>query len=220
MARPPASCSAPTKALADTPTLYHVNVIPTEPFLVIPQVSSERRPYVPIGRMQPPTVPSNLVCVLEHAENGVFALLTSAMHMSWMRHIGGRLESRYRYSIGLVYNTFPLPAGGQPALAKLERLGDAILEARAEHPGASLSDLYDPVLMPARLRRAHRRLDQAVDRLYRRPAFQSDRERAEHLLGLYESMSDPLRSSARSPVRAPRPGPRAKFPRSGPATTG
>ena len=98
-----------TRALADTPTLFQINLIPTAPFLVVPEVSSERREYVPIGWLEPPVIPSNLVRVLQGATKPTFALLTSAMHMAWLRHIGGRLKSDYRYSIGLVYNTFPLP---------------------------------------------------------------------------------------------------------------
>ncbi len=99
-----ASKSAPTRKLAATPTLYHVNVLPTAPFLVIPEVSSERREYAPIGWLEPPVIPSNLVRILENATLVDFALLTSAIHMAWLRHIGGRLKSDYRYSIGLVYN--------------------------------------------------------------------------------------------------------------------
>ena len=107
-----ASTSAPTRKLATTPTLYHVNVIPAEPFLVIPEVSSERREYAPIGWLEPPIIPSNLVRILIDASLTDFGLLTSAMHMAWLRNIGGRLESRYRYSIGVVYNTFPIPPMG------------------------------------------------------------------------------------------------------------
>ena len=99
------SKSAPTRKLAATPTLYHVNVIPTTPFLVIPESSSERRDYAPIGWLEPPTIPSNLVRILNNATLTDFALLASAMHMAWLRHIGGRLKSDYRYSIGIVYNT-------------------------------------------------------------------------------------------------------------------
>ncbi len=98
-----------TLKLADTPTLWQVNVVPTAPFLVIPEVSSERRDYVPIGWLEPPTIPSNLVRVLENATLADFALLASALHMAWLRHVGGRLKSDYRYSISLVYNTFPTP---------------------------------------------------------------------------------------------------------------
>ena len=186
-----ASKSKPTQKLAKTPTLYHVNVLPAAPFLVIPEVSSERREYVPIGWLAPPVIPSNLVRVLENATLVDFALLTSAMHMAWLRHVGGRLESRYRYSIGLVYNTFPTPPGSSD-LSKLEPLAQAVLDARSTHPGATLADLYDPDLMPPNLRRAHQALDRAVDRLYRAKGFASERERVEHLFMLYEKMRAPL----------------------------
>ena len=199
-----ASKSAPTRKLAATPTLYHVNVLPTSPFLVVPEVSSERREYVPIGWLEPPTIPSNLVRILENASLAEFALLTSAMHMAWLRHVGGRLESRYRYSIGLVYNTFPLPPGfadGSADLLKLEGLAQAVLDARAEYSDATLANLYDPDLMPAILRKAHQALDRAVDRLYRRQRFQSERERVEYLFRLYERMQAPLRPTARGKAK-------------------
>ena len=186
-----ASKSKPTQKLATTPTLYHVNVVPEAPFLVVPEVSSERRDYVPIGWLEPPVVPSNLVRVLENATLTDFALLTSSMHMAWLRHVGGRLESRYRYSIGLVYNTFPLPDEGAD-LQSLNPLAQAVLDARAAHPDATLADLYDPDLMPLNLRKAHQALDRAVDRLYRPKRFASERERVEHLFVLYERMCAPL----------------------------
>ena len=188
-----ASKSKPTQELAKTPTMYHVNVLPTTPFLVIPEVSSERREYVPIGWLEPPVIPSNLVRVLQNATLPDFALLTSAMHMAWLRQVGGRLESRYRYSIGLVYNTFPMPPEGSN-LSKLEPLAQAVLDARATHPNATLADLYDPDLMPPNLRRAHQTLDRAVDRLYRRNGFASERARVEYLFMLYEKMRVPLES--------------------------
>ena len=195
-----ASKSAPTLKLAETPTLYHVNVLPAAPFLAVPKVSSERREYVPVGWLEPPTIPSDLVFVLENATLADFALLTSAMHMAWLRHVGGRLKSDYRYSIGLVYNTFPTPPGfasGEADLSKLEPLAQAVLDARAAHPEATLADLYDPDLMPPALRRAHRNLDRAVDRLYRRAPFASERERVEHLFALYEKMRAPLEAGMR-----------------------
>ena len=190
------SRSGPTQALAETPTLYHVNVVPTAPFLVIPEVSSERRDYIPIAWLEPPVIPSNLVRIIGNANKPLFALLTSAMHMAWLRHIGGRLKSDYRYSIGLVYNTFPMPPVPAERLQRLEPYADAVLAARAAHPNATLADLYDPDLMPVELRRAHRALDGAVDKFYRRSPFSSDRERVEHLLGLYEKMMVPLAASA------------------------
>ena len=185
------SRSAPTQGLAATPTLYHVNVIPTAPFLVIPEVSSERREYAPIGWLEPPTIPSNLVRILSDATPTDFALLTSAMHMAWLRHIGGRLKSDYRYSIGLVCNTFPMPPKGAK-LSRLEPLAQAVLDARAAHPGATLAELHDPDLMPPNLRRAHQALDRMVDRLYRRRGFASERERVEHLFMLHEKMRAPM----------------------------
>ena len=196
--------SLPTKKLAATPTLYHVNVLPTAPFLVIPKVSSERREYVPVGWLEPPTIPSDLVFVLQNASLADFALLTSAMHMAWLRHVGGRLESRYRYSIGLVYNTFPTPPGfGNQSsdISKLEPPVKAVLDARAAHPGATLADLYDPDLMPPNLRRAHQALDRAVDRLYRPAGFTSERERVEHLFMLYEKMRSPLEAGMKGKTR-------------------
>ena len=192
-----ASKSKPTQALAETPTLYHVNVVPDAPFLVVPRASSERREYVPIAWMEPPTIPSDAVEVIETATKPLFALLTSAMHMTWLRHIGGRLKSDYRYSIGLVYNTFPVPEVLAERLQRLEPYADAVLGARAAYPDTTLADLYDPDLMPVELRRAHRDLDRAVDRLYRRSPFSSDRERVEHLFGLYEKMMVPLAANAR-----------------------
>lgn len=187
-----ASKSLPTQKLADTPTLYHVNVIPDRPFLVLPEVSSERRHYAPIGWLEPPVIPSNLVRVIADATLAHFAVLTSAMHMAWLREVGGRLESRYRYSIGIVYNTFPWPDLSDKARAQLEASGQAILDARAAFPDATLADLYDPVTMPPALRKAHRDNDRAVDRLYRREAFGSDRERVEHLFMLYERLKNPV----------------------------
>ena len=190
-----ASKSKPTQKLAETPTLYHINVLPTKPFLLIPRVSSERRNYTPIGWLEPPVVPSDAALVLLNASLADFALLTSAMHMAWLRHVGGRLESRYRYSIGLVYNTFPVPSGFTIKNAnqrRLEPLAQAILNARATYPDATLANLYDPDLMPPNLRRAHQALDIAVDRLYRPSGFTSEHERVEHLFILYEKIRAPL----------------------------
>ncbi|WP_436644538.1 class I SAM-dependent DNA methyltransferase [Microbaculum sp. FT89] len=190
-----------TLAIANYPEKYNVEVIPTAPFLVIPKVSSERREYVPIGWMDAPTIPSDLVFVLKDATKTNFCLLTSAMHMSWLRHIGGKLKSDYRYSIGLVYNTFPAPGIDDKAAQNLEKLADDVLNARATHPGSSFADLYDPDTMPANLRKAHQALDRAVDRLYRPKPFTSDRERVEHLFGLYEKMVAPLTAKPKAKRR-------------------
>ncbi len=179
------------RSLANQPTAFHVTVLPKSDYLVIPETSSERREYVPVGYLRPPTIPSNALLVVEDATLGLFALLTSTMHMTWLRQVGGRLESRYRYSSGLVYNTFPLPEKSLNP-SKLEPLAQAVLDARAAHPESALADLYDPDLMPPRLRRAHQALDRAVDRLYRLKKFSSEQERVERLFELYEKMRTPL----------------------------
>ncbi len=194
-----------SSALAATPTAFHVTVIPDSPYLVIPEVSSERREYVPLGWLEPPTIASNLVRVKLEATRYDFAILTSRAHMAWLGHIGGRLKSDFRYSIGLVYNTFPWPDASPTQRAKIEILAQAVLDARATHPTSSLADLYDPDTMPANLRKAHAALDLAVDRLYRAAPFASDRDRVEHLFGRYEALVNPLeRIGAAKNVRVAR----------------
>jgi hypothetical protein len=195
-----------TLAIANEPAKYNVTVIPDSAFLCIPEVSSERRDYAPIGWLEPPTIPSNLVRILPDATLWHFGVLTSAMHMAWLRHIGGRLESRYRYSIGLVYNTFPWPDATSTQRKKVETLAKNVLNARAQPKNAtsSLADLYDPDLMPAELRKAHRDLDAAVDKLYRARPFSSDRERVEHLFPLYEALVQPTAAAPKANRRTAR----------------
>ena len=193
-----ASTSKSTRKLADTPTRYHVTVVPERPFLVVPKVSSERRDYVPIGWLEPPIIPSDLVFVLQDAELWHFAILTSRMHMAWLRHIGGRLKSDYRYSAGIVYNDFPWPTMTEAQNGRLARLAQAVLDARALYSGESLAALYDSNVMRPELRLAHRALDGLVDRLYRGGAFDGDRDRVEHLFGLYEKLTMPLAAVGRA----------------------
>ena len=180
------SRSAPTRALAATPTRYHLNVLPDAQFLVVPRVNAEHREYLPVGYLDPPAIPSDAVMVVEGAGLGLFGLLSSSMHMTWLRRIGGRLGGELRYSKGLVYNTFPAPRAG---LSALEAAARGVLDARSGHPGSTLADLYDPDAMPAGLRRAHRLLDRRVDRLYRREPFMTDMDRLEFLLDRYEAMA-------------------------------
>ena len=193
-----ASKSKPTRELANVPTKYHVTVVPDRPFLCIPKVSSERRDYIPIGWLEPPTIPSDLVFVLQEADLWQFGILTSRMHMAWLRYIGGRLESRYRYSIGIVYNPFPWPSAADAQRQRVRELAQAVLDARGMFPGSTLADLYDADVMRPELRNAHRALDAAVDRLYRGSAFNGDRERVEHLFGMYEKLASPLVAAIRS----------------------
>ena len=193
-----------TRRLADTPTFWQVNVVPTTPFLALPEVSSERREYIPVGWLQPPAVPSNKLRLLPNATLADFAFVTSAMHMAWMRLVAGRMKSDYSYSVGVVYNTFPTPPGyqlGQLDLPVLEPLAQGILNARGQFPDSTLANLYDPDLMPPSLRKAHQALDRAVDRLYRSKPFTSERERVEHLLMLYAEMCDPLDATTMKQTR-------------------
>lgn len=184
--------------LADTPTLYHVNVVPDREFLVVPKVSSENREYAPIGFSGPPVVPSDLVFVAQDADLFHFAVLTSRMHMAWLSNIGGRLESRYRYSIGVVYNNFPWPSVDEGQRNNVIARAQNVIDARTAHPHATLGTLYDSTLMPADLRRAHRDLDAQIDKLYRREPFASDRARVEHLFARYEAITAPLVAASRS----------------------
>lgn len=133
-----------TRELADYPTRFEVTTLPDRPYLVMPEVSSERRAYVPIGWLSPPTIPSNLVHTMPDAERYHFGILTSSMHMAWLRNVGGRLKSDYRYSIGIVYNTFPWPQADSAQKQRIEASAQAVLDARAAHRGATLADLYNP----------------------------------------------------------------------------
>jgi hypothetical protein len=184
------------RQLADNPTAYHVTVVPKAAFLVLPEVSSERREYVPLGWIEPPSIPSNKLLVMEGAELWHFGILTSRAHMAWLAHVGGRLKSDFSYSPGLVYNTFPWPDATAAQRDKIETLAQSVLDARAAHPTSSLADLYDPDTMPANLRKAHAALDNAVDRLYRAASFASDRDRVEYLFGRYEALVNPLEREA------------------------
>ncbi|WP_371811101.1 type IIL restriction-modification enzyme MmeI, partial [Caulobacter sp. S45] len=195
-----------TKLMADTPMRVGVDERLTSDYLVIPNTSSEKREYIPIGWMTPASIANQKLRILPDASLWEFGVLTSATHMAWMRAITGRLESRYMYSVGVVYNTFPWPAATPAERKKVEALAQAVLDARSAHPDATLADLYDPDLMPPDLRRAHRKLDEAVDRLYRRTPFTGDRDRAEHLFGLYERLTAGLLATPAKAKRQRRVG--------------
>jgi hypothetical protein len=184
------------KALADTPTQFHVTVMPTAPFLAIPENSSETRDYLPIGWLKPPIVPSNKLRFIKDADLWHFAIVTSRIHVAWLRYVGGRIKSDFQYSIGIVYNAFPWPVATEPQKVTIRKLAQAVLDARALFPESTLADLYDTTAMKPELRKAHRALDLAVDRLYRPAQFTSDRERVEHLFGLYEKLVAPLTALA------------------------
>ena len=136
------------------------------PYIAIPLVSSENRKYVPMGFIDNGMIPGNNLFGVFNASLYHFGILTSNVHMAWMRAIGGRLEMRYRYSINIVYNNFPWPKPTDQQRQKIEATAKAILDARANHPEASLADLYDETLMPADLRNAHKANDRAVMEAY------------------------------------------------------
>jgi hypothetical protein len=189
------STSGSTRKLAEKPTRFHVENMPKGRYLVIPEVSSEHRTYIPIGFLTPRTLCSNLVKILPNANIYHFGILTSAMHMAWVRQVCGRLKSDYRYSAKLVYNNYPWPQEPtEQQRARVETAAQAVLDAREEYlkKGAALADLYDPLVTPSRLVQAHRALDRDVDRCYRREPFHSDRQRVEFLFALYEKLTAPL----------------------------
>lgn len=183
-----------TVKLADTPTRFHVEFIPTSDYLVIPEVSSELRRYIPLGFLSTDVLCSNKLRLMPDATLYHFGVLSSEMHMAWVKVVTGRLESRYQYSIKLVYNNYPWPEPDAKQRAAIEKAAQGVLNARAPRleGGASLADLYDPLSMPAELLAAHQALDRAVERAYRAKPFADDRGRVEHLFALYEKMTAPL----------------------------
>lgn len=215
-----------TRELANYPTLFGENRHPESPYVLVPGVSSERRIYIPIGFMPSTTIASNATLIIPNAGLYHFGILSSAIHMVWVRYVTGRLESRYRYSAQIVYNNFPWPEipphpplskGGKDLDSPLRKRGDrgdflinaieqaaqSVLDARTAHPESSLADLYDPIAMPPDLRRAHQVLDRAVDAAYGRRNFTSDAERVAFLFDLYHQYTSLLPSPA-TPVRRKR----------------
>ncbi len=160
------SKSEGTRKLADNPTRFHVENMPQSTYIVIPKVSSEKRRYIPIGYIEPEVLCSDLVFIIPNATLYHFGVLTSNVHMAWVRTICGRMKSDYRYSKDIVYNNFPWcnPTPEQKAL--IEQTAQSILDARALYPDCSLADLYDEVTMPPELRKAHQANDRAVMKAY------------------------------------------------------
>lgn len=181
-----------TKKHAATPALFAEIRQPKKKYLAIPTLSSENRNYIPIGFLPPEIIASNQVYVFEGATEYDFGVLTSNAHMTWVRAVCGRLESRYRYSAGIVYNNFPWPTPNAKQRATIEAKAKAVLGARKAHAKSTLEDLYDPTAMPAGLVKAHRELDRAVDAAYGIPAKQTEAERTAFLLKQYETHAAPF----------------------------
>ena len=178
-----------TNLLASTPYKFGEIRYKDSECIIIPSVSSERREYIPIGYLSAGTVVSNLAFAIYDAPQWLFAILTSKMHMAWVKTVGGRLKTDYRYSAQLCYNTFPFPTISEAQKAELASLAQDILDLREEHFDMTLAEMYNPETMPEDLKEAHHRLDLAVERCYRSEAFTSDEERLECLFKLYVKMT-------------------------------
>lgn len=178
-----------TQKLADSPHLF-ASIRNPKAALIIPRVSSEKRKYIPIGFTDDTTIALNQVVLLPNAEVLEFAILTSNVHMAWMRAFAGRLEMRYRYSVSVVYNNFPFPKLDDEVKAKLEETGRKILEVREKYPNDSYADLYDDTFMPLDLRKAHQQNDRAVWEAYGKAwDIGSESECVAHLMKLYKEMT-------------------------------
>ena len=168
-----ASPKAATRQWAKFPMLFTENRQPSDTYIIVPSVSSEKRRYVPIGFVTPDVVASNLVLIIPNASLYHFGVLTSSVHMDWMRAVCGRLEMRYRYSADIVYNNFPWPDPTDAQKAKIEQTAQAILDVRAKYPNSTLASLYSENFIPADLLHAHEENDRAVMEAYGFPVKSS-----------------------------------------------
>lgn len=178
--------------LADTPQLFAQITQPLDKdFIIVPLVSSENRKYIPMGFYPTGIIATNLCSVVGTNDISLFGFLTSFMHMVWVKNIGGKLETRYRYSAQLCYNTFPFPKISEEKKAEIEEAATNVLLAREPYltMGKTLADLYDPDTMPDDLKEAHEKLDDIVESCYPGYPFASDEARLECLFKLYEKMT-------------------------------
>jgi len=206
---------ATTQELAKTPALFGEDRQPTTSYLLIPSVSSERRPFIPVGFMPAETVASNLVLVVPGASMYHLGIISSTMHNAWMRYVAGRLESRYRYSNQIVYNNYPWPVNlSREAIDAVSKAAQGVLDARESEfkrdPAVTLATLYDPDYMPPALLKAHQALDRTVDAAYvpdgGKRKWESDAERVAFLFRRYRELTSILPGDRSSQVekKAPR----------------
>ncbi|MCR4281122.1 MAG: N-6 DNA methylase, partial [Candidatus Kaiserbacteria bacterium] len=175
-----------TQALAEYPTLFGEIRQPKTEYILVPRHSSEGRDYIPLGFMPPDIICGDANLCIPSPSLFIFGCMSSKMHMAWVKYVCGRIKSDYRYTNQIVYNNFPWPDDPtEKQRTAIEEAAQAVLDARAAHPEASLADLYDPVAMPPDLRRAHQTLDKAVDASYGKKNFLSDAERVAFLFELY-----------------------------------
>ena len=183
------SKKAATRVFSEVPHKFvEIRYLKSESTIIVPNVSSERRTYVPIGFLDSDTIIANSASAVYDSEPWVFSLITSRIHMAWMRVVAGRLKTDYRYSSALVYNTFPFPNISKSQKEELNQQVFNILSEREKHPEKTLAHLYDPDKMPDGLREAHHQNDLAIERCYRSKPFENDEERLEYLFKLYEKM--------------------------------
>lgn len=181
------SSRAGTKKMASLPYLFAEERQPQKDFLIIPKVSSENRKYVPIAYMKMDNIVSDKTFIVPDTTYFHFGILTSMMHMTWMKYTCGRLESRFSYSNTIVYNNYPWPENPtEKQIKTIEEKAQNVLDVRASFPASSLADLYSPLTMPPALVKAHNELDKAVDAAYSKQIFSSEAKRMEFLFELYE----------------------------------
>lgn len=186
------STFAGTRKLADTPTLFRETNNP-DSFIVIPRVSSERRKYIPMGFLDKDTIATDAVHIIPNASLYHFGVLTSKVHMAWVRATAGRLKSDYRYSKEIVYNNFPWAMDvTEKQKEAIEKTAQNVLDARASYPESSLGDLYDPLAMPPELIKAHNKLDKAVIDAYGGAGFKSEAERVADLMQRYARLTNSI----------------------------
>jgi hypothetical protein len=186
------SSAKDTRKSADQPARFFRIPQPSTNYIAIPRHVSENRRWFTVGYFRPEVIASDAIYTAIDPDGVLFGLLSSRMFIAWLRSVGGAIKSDLRFSGLMVYNTFPI---SEPTAAQREQIvkaGAEVLSVREKFPSSSLADLYDPVAMPGVLAEAHSRLDRVVDRCYRPRAFQSDRERVEHLFELYGKLSAPL----------------------------
>lgn len=176
-----------TRELANNPSQFAFVSHNESEYIIIPSVSSERRKYIPMGFMPSSVIASNLCLIIPDAKMFHFGVLTSEMHMSWVRNLCGRLKSDFRYSNSIVYNNYPWPENpSEKQIKNIEEKAQNVLDVRASFPASSLADLYSPLTMPPALVKAHNELDKAVDAAYSKQTFSSEAKRMEFLFELYE----------------------------------
>lgn len=183
------STEASTRALSDTPHRFYFSAHTEGDAMIVPRTSSERREYIPIGLLRDDTIISDAAQAIYSPPIFLFSILSSRMHMTWVRAVAGRLKTDYRYSSALCYNPFPFPELSESSKSHLEDLAFAVLDAREVHTEKTIAQMYDPDKMPESLREIHRELDEAVDRCYSKKVFPNDADRLTELFRRFVSQS-------------------------------